>query len=132
MNIKRLNFKTLAWAIVPALLIGFSACGDDDTPPPSTTTPTKTLNITTLTNNKNWYNKGSGIQHYFKPDGKYFSGGTWRWINNSDTMETIGSLGGTPLKWRFAWNSETELECEFIDGTGKGEGLFLMKTTEWQ
>ena len=40
MNIKKLNFKTLAWAIVPALLIGFSACGDDDTPPPTTTTPT--------------------------------------------------------------------------------------------
>ena len=42
MNIKKLNFKTLAWAIVPALLIGFSACGDDDTPPPTPTSPAPT------------------------------------------------------------------------------------------
>ena len=66
MNIKKLNLKTLVWAIVPALLIGFSACGDDDTPPPSTTTPTKTLNKTTLTNNKTWYDKGSFIVHKVK------------------------------------------------------------------
>jgi len=132
MYIKKLNFKTLAWAIVPALLIGFSACGDDDTTPPSTTTPTKTLNKTSLTNNKVWWNKGSGIKHDFKPDGKYKSSGTWRWINNSDTMEIIGTLGDQPQKYRFAWNSETELECERISGTGQGSGLFLMKTTEWQ
>jgi hypothetical protein len=132
MNIKKLNLKTLVWAIVPALLIGFSACGDDEPTPPSTTTPTKTLNKTTLTNNKVWWNKGSGIKHDFKPDGKYKSSGTWRWINNSDTMEIIGTLGDQPQKYRFAWNTETELECERISGTGQGSGLFLMKTTEWQ
>jgi hypothetical protein len=131
MNIKKLNFKTLVWAIVPALLIGFSACGDDDTPPPSTTTPTKTLNKTSLTNNKKWYNQGSTIQHDFKPDGKYKTAGTWRWINNSDTMETIGSVGGTPLKWRFVWNTDTEAQCERITTGGQPTNGFLMKTTEW-
>ncbi|MDP2175295.1 MAG: hypothetical protein Q8K70_05220 [Bacteroidota bacterium] len=130
---KKVNIKNIAWALLPALIIGFTACGDkDETTPTTTPTPTKTLNKTSLTNNKKWYNQGSTIQHDFKPDGKYFSGGTWRWINNTDTMETIGSLGGTPLKWRFEWNSETELECERISGTGQGSGLFLMKTTEWQ
>ena len=78
MNIKKLNFKTLAWAIVPALLIGFSACGDDDTPPPSTTTPTKTLNKTTLTNNTRWYNQGGTIVQIFKSNGVFNVDGQWR------------------------------------------------------
>jgi hypothetical protein len=133
MNIKKLTLKQLSWALLPALIIGFTACGDkDETTPSRTPTPTKTLNKTSLTNNKKWYNKGSGIQHYFKSDGKYFTGGTWRWINNSDTMEIIGTIGDPALKYRFAWNSETELECERISLAGQGQGLFLMKTTEWQ
>ncbi|MDP2175452.1 MAG: hypothetical protein Q8K70_06025 [Bacteroidota bacterium] len=126
---KSFNFKTWAWALLPALIIGFTACGDKDESTP-TTTPTKTLNKTSLTNNKKWYNKGSQIQHDFKPDGKYFSGGTWRWINNTDTMEIIGSLGANPLKWLFMWNSETELECSRVLPSGV-EGPILMKTTEW-
>ncbi|MDP2175455.1 MAG: hypothetical protein Q8K70_06040 [Bacteroidota bacterium] len=37
---KSFNFKTLAWALLPALIIGFTACGDkDETPPTSTPTP---------------------------------------------------------------------------------------------
>jgi hypothetical protein len=130
---KSFNFKTLAWALLPALIIGFTACGDkDETTPTTTPTPTKTLNKTSLTNNKKWYNKGSQIQHDFKPDGKYKTAGTWRWLNNTDTMETIGSLGGTPLKWLFLWNTETELECRRIGSSGNMEGPMLMKTTEWQ
>jgi hypothetical protein len=42
MNIKKLNIKTLAWAIVPALLIGFSACGDDEPTQPTPTSPAPT------------------------------------------------------------------------------------------
>jgi hypothetical protein len=42
MNIKKLNIKTLAWAIVPALLIGFSACGDDEPAQPKPTSPAPT------------------------------------------------------------------------------------------
>jgi hypothetical protein len=47
-------------------------------------------------------------------------------------MEIIGTLGDPALKYRFAWNTETELECERISLAGQGQGLFLMKTTEWQ
>ncbi|MDP2174454.1 MAG: hypothetical protein Q8K70_00945 [Bacteroidota bacterium] len=126
------TIKQTAWALLPALIIGFTACGDkDETTPTTTPTPTKTLNKTSLTNNKKWYNQGSTIQHDFKPDGKYKSSGTWRWINNSDTMETIGSLGGTPLKWRFIWNTETEAQCERITTGGQPSNGFLMKTSEW-
>jgi hypothetical protein len=42
MNIKKLNIKTLAWAFVPALLIGFSACGDDEPTQPTPTSPAPT------------------------------------------------------------------------------------------
>jgi hypothetical protein len=119
MNIKKLNIKTLVWAIVPALLIGFSACGDDDTPPPSTTTPAKTLNKTTLTNNKKWQNVQTGgptITHYFKNDGIYGSAnlGKWRWVNNSDTMEIDNSGSNNYVKWKINWNNDTEMECEWI------------------
>jgi hypothetical protein len=127
MNIKKLNLKTLVWAIVPALLIGFSACGDDDTPPPSTTTPTKTLNKTTLTNNKTWYDKGSFIVHDFKNGGLYGVDGQWRWVNNSDTMEIKMMASGSFVKWKFNWNTDTEMECEWI-GNGPAE---LFKSTEW-
>jgi hypothetical protein len=127
MNIKKLNLKTLVWAIVPALLIGFSACGDDDTPPPSTTTPTKTLNKATLTNNKEWYDKGSFIVHKFKSDGVYGSSGTWKWVNNSDTMEIVYIQGDPKVKWKFNWNTDTEMECEWI-GNGPAE---LFKSTAW-
>jgi hypothetical protein len=127
MNIKKLNFRTLAWAIVPALLIGFSACGDDDTPPPSTTTPTKTLNKTSLTNNTRWYNQGGTIVHIFKPNGVYGGSGQWRWVNNSDTMEIKMTSSGTFAKWKFNWNTDTEMECDFI-GAG---GIIAFKSTEW-
>jgi hypothetical protein len=130
---KKVSIKNIAWALLPALIIGFTACGDKDETTPTPTTPAaKTLNKSSLTNNKVWWNKGSGIKHDFKPDGKYKTAGTWRWINNSDTMEIIGTLGDQPQKYRFEWNSETELECERISETGQGSGLFLMKTTEWQ
>ena len=127
MNIKKLNFKTLAWAIVPALLIGFSACGDDDTPPPSTTTPTKTLNKTTLTNNTRWYNQGGTIVQIFKSNGVFNVDGQWRWVNNSDTMEIKRTASGPFAKWKFNWNTDTEMECEWI-GNGPAE---LFKSTEW-
>jgi hypothetical protein len=127
MNIKKLNLKTLAWAIVPALLIGFSACGDDDTPPPTNTTPAKTLNKTTLTNNKEWYNQGGTIGHSFKTGGQYGGSGEWRWVNNSDTMEIKMTASGSFVKWKFNWNTDTEMECEWI-GNGPAR---LFKSTEW-
>lgn len=127
---KKASIKNIVWAIVPALVIGFTACKDKDDTTPTTTT--KTLNKTSLTNNKKWYSKGSQIQHDFKPNGQYKSTGTWRWINNTDTMETIGSVGGTPLKWLFLWNTETELECRRVGSSGSMESPTLMKTTEWQ
>lgn len=131
MNIKKLTLKQLSWALLPALIIGFTACGDKDETTPTPTTPAaKTLNKTSLTNNKKWYSKGGAIFFDFKPNGQYHSSGTWRWINNTDTMETIGSTG-TPLKYLFLWNTETELECSRVLPSGV-EGPILMKTTEWQ
>lgn len=115
---------------MPAIIIGFSSCGDNKTKDP--TPAAKTLNKTSLTNNKIWWNRGSGIRHEFKSNGQYKTTGTWRWINNSDSMEIVGSTGSTPFKYRFIWNSETELECERMLASGRGNGLFIMKTSEWQ
>jgi len=53
---KSFNFKTLAWALLPALIIGFTACGDKDENPPTNTptpnTPTTSTEQYILMNNK--------------------------------------------------------------------------------
>jgi hypothetical protein len=121
------TIKQTVWALLPALIIGFTACGDDDTPPPTNTTPTKTLNKTTLTNNKEWYNQGGTIVQIFKSNGVFNVDGQWRWVNNSDTMEIKRMASGNFVKWKFNWNTDTEMECEWI-GNGPAE---LFKSTEW-
>ncbi len=119
------TIKQTAWALLPALLIGFTACKDktDDTK----TEPAKTLNKTTLTNNKTWYNKGGTISHPFKSGGVYGANGTWKWVNNSDTMEIVYIQGDPKVKWKFNWNTDTDMECEWI-GNGTARAF---KTTQW-
>ena len=125
---KKASIKNIVWAIVPALVIGFTACKDkDDTTPTTTTTTTKTLNKTSLTNNKTWYDKGSFTVHKFKSGGVYGTNGSWNWVNNSDTMEIIYIQGDPKVKWKFNWNTDTEMEFEWIVN-GPAE---LFKSTEW-
>ena len=121
------TIKQIAMALVPTLIMGLSSCKDktDD----NNTQPTKTLNKTSLTNNKSWYNKGGTINHVFKSNGDYGSAnqGNWRWVNNSDTMEIDYDNSNTYVKWKMNWNTDTEMECEWI---GNG-GARTFKTTQW-
>lgn len=120
------TIKSLTMLLAAGLVITFTACKKKtETTTPAVVTPAKTLDKATLTN-KTWYNKGSSIVHSFKTNGDY-GVGKWRWVNNSDTME-IDILGdGAYVKWKFNWNTDTEMECEWI---GNG-GARLFKDKAW-
>ena len=60
----------------------------------------------------------------FNPDGKYNSKGTWKWLNNSDSME----IDDPPLAaavWYFKYITETEMECGSED-----LGYYIYTTTK--
>lgn len=118
------TIKHMAWALVPVLLLTFSACKDNKKDDPA---PAKTLNKTSLTNNKIWYNKGGTISHDFNVGGLYGGSGEWRWVRNSDTMEIKMTSSGNFVKWKFNWNTDTDMECEWI-GNGPAE---LFKSSAW-
>ena len=69
----------LLFCLLPLINVG---CGGDETPEPTTS---NTLNKELLYD-KQWSNKSQTIVHIFNSDGKYATIGTWKWINNSDTM----------------------------------------------
>ena len=119
------SIKNIVWALVPALIVGFSSCSDDKKEDPAPAA--KTLNKTTLTNNKTWYSKGGSTSHPFKTGGVYGVNGTWNWVRNSDTMEISAIAGDPKAKWKFNWNTDTDMECEWI-GNGPAEAF---KTTKW-
>jgi PPE-repeat protein len=86
----------------------------------------KTLNKSTLTT-KSWYNQGGTIIHQFKTGGYYANTGTWKWVNNSDTMEIVTVSGGFKTYWKFYWNTDHEMSCQKV-GTSSSE---LYKDQLW-
>ncbi|MDI1234093.1 MAG: hypothetical protein PSX81_07420 [bacterium] len=121
---KQLTFKSLAWALVAGLTISIGACKKETTTPAETP---KTLNKTTLTNNKTWYNQGGTISHPFKAGGVYGVDGSWRWVNNSDTMEIDDDGNNVFLKWKFYYNTDTEMKCKWINNNQDID----FKSTPW-
>ncbi|MES2616315.1 MAG: hypothetical protein V4613_00465 [Bacteroidota bacterium] len=115
--------KNLVLALVPVLILSFSACKAKTDDP---VTPAKTLNKTTLTP-KTWYNKGGSIVHTFKAGGVYGGDGTWKWVNNSDTMEIVMIKDDEPTYWKVYWNTDHEMSCEKAE-TG---GAILYKDAAW-
>lgn len=90
------------------------------------TTPAKTLNKSTLTPKK-WYSQGSSFIHDFKAGGVYASTGTWKWKNNSDTLEIVSQAGYSETYWKVYWNTDHEMECEKIGTFTK----LLYKDVAW-
>lgn len=94
--------KTLLLLIGLVLGAFLQACGPDEVE------PTKTVNKALLTD-KNWYFNGDDF-HYFYSTGKYNSDGTWRWLNNSDSMEIVDPGLGTYVYY-FDYITETEMKA---------------------
>ena len=103
------------------LLIGLvlgaflQACGPDEV-----VEPAKTVNKALLTD-KNWYLNGDDF-HYFHSSGKYNSDGTWRWLNDSDSIE-ITEPAFPVIIYDFEYITETEMKM------GDATSGYLIYTT---
>jgi hypothetical protein len=77
--------------------------------------PTKTLNKSLITG-KYWKAKTTPLDHYFGADGKYYlpdgvtEYGTWKWLNNSDSMEIVIPQLSSDVIWHAEYCTETELK----------------------
>jgi hypothetical protein len=123
-NMNRRTITSVALALVPALIISFSSCKEKKTT--TDPEPAKTLNKTTLLN-KLWQNQGGSIKHEFKTNGTYRFDGSWKWVNNSDTMEIVMSAGEPALLWKIYWNTDHEMQCRWINNSQD----ILMKDQAW-
>lgn len=113
--------KILSLAIIATLVLSLGSCKKEET------SSSNTLNKASLTNNKDWYNKGGSTIHIFKSNGVYSNTGTWKWKNNSDTMEIVPTSGGFKTYWKFYWNTDSEMSCQKV-GTSSAE---TYKTQMW-
>lgn len=104
------NFKTMTMnktlLIICGLALGafLQSCGTDDSP---AVTPTKTVNKSLLYD-KDWNRDGS-TWHVFESDGTWNNDGTWKWLNNSDSMEVMDQFGTSILY--FDYIEAKEMKC---------------------
>ena len=119
------KLKSTLLLLTAAISITMFSCSKEET---TTETP-KTLDKSKLYDKK-WYSKeiqGSRYYHHIKSDGTYSLDGSWKWINNSDTMEIIPGDGLTPFKFVFHWCTTNELS-----GNRDGDAApVLMKDAPW-
>lgn len=125
---KQLTYRhALLSGLFVLALFAFSCSKDSDDGGSTNTTPAKVLNKTTLTPKK-WYSQGSVFVHDLKAGGVYGSnGGTWKWKNNSDTLEIVTQSGYQETYWKVYWNTDTEMECEKVGTFTK----LMYKTIAW-
>ena len=102
------------------LTLALVNCKDKSTDDP---TPAKTLNKSLFTN-KHWnvVQGSNSISHYYRNDGNYCSTdgqlvlGTWQWLNNSDSLETVEpSFGRAVLYVEYCTDTEMKMK---ISNTG--------------
>lgn len=121
---KKTKLATLFLAVaLPVMALTLAQCGGDDD---DEVTPKKTLDKNKLIGKK-WYDKGSSSIHDFKTGGVYKTTGTWKWINNSDTMEIVPLAGEQPEKWKFYWSADKEMACNLAGDPGE----ILYKDQPW-
>ena len=119
------NFKIVLAAV--SLLFEWHACKDKTTTEP---TPAKTLNKALLYNKK-WYAK-SGHSHKFLDAGVYQApGGTWKWLNNSDSMAFKASEFTNEKIWYFKSCTAHEMECTLGSAAAAINAWDLHKDTPW-
>ena len=112
---KKKSILSIACLLAVSLVISFSSCKKKTTESPATVTPAKTLNKSTLTNNKTWSSTIPPITHAFFSNGTYGVDGTWAWVKNSDTMDIQYSAGDPKVKWKIYYNTDTEMKCRWIN-----------------
>ena len=119
------KLKSTLLLLTAALAITMYSCSKEE----DTTETPKTLDKSKLYDKK-WYSqeiKGDYVIHHIKSDGSYAFSGSWRWINNSDTMEIIPSDGWAKEKWVFHWSTDKEMSCSL----GASGTAALFKDAAW-
>lgn len=85
------HFKPILLTLLALVALTFTSCKDDEsgTDGPNTSTGTLSDAVKAKLYEKTWYT-GKGIDFIFFEDGTFRLNqsldGTWKWINNSDTM----------------------------------------------
>jgi hypothetical protein len=121
----QIKLKSTLLLLTAALAITMYSCSKEE----DTTETPKTLDKSKLYDKK-WYSqniKGDYILHHIKSNGTYGGDGSWRWINNSDTMEIIPSEGLTPEKYIFHWCTDKEMSCNHVGASN----TWLFKDAPW-
>jgi hypothetical protein len=98
------KLKSTLLLLTAAITITMFSCSKEET---TTETP-KTLDKSKLYDKK-WYSQSGAFIIDAKSDGTFSLDGSWRWINNSDTMEIIGSEGSDPFEFVFHWCTTNEM-----------------------
>lgn len=119
------KLKSTLLLLTAAITITMFSCSKEET---TTETP-KTLDKTKLYDKK-WYSKeiqGTRSTIHVKSDGTFSLDGSWKWINNSDTMEIIPGDGLTPYNFVFHWCTSNEMS-----GNRVGAGATVLhKDAPW-
>ena len=113
--------KKLITITLIALSLALVNCKDKGTDPE----PAKTLNKSLITGK--YWKTGSApyFDHYFRSDGMYTSQdgqivvGTWKWLNNSDSMEIDKPSTSGKTIWYAKYCTETELSMR-VSGNPTG------------
>jgi hypothetical protein len=118
----KLSIISTLLLIAIGLIFSAEACKKKTT----TTDAPKTLTKSYLYD-KLWYNKGGTVNHKFNTNGTYGTIGTWKWLNNSDSMEVKYNSGGIRQVWYFEWS----IEHEFSAKPSKNSAYILFKDFSW-
>jgi len=106
--------KKILFTIAAASLIAFGACKKDEDKKDDTNSGTTTAPTLDKSNlyDKLWQTQSGATSHKFLANGNYIdaTGGTWKWLNNSDSMELIRS-GGSKQIWYFKYCQGDSMEC---------------------
>lgn len=103
-----------AMVLTCGMLAAASCSKKSDESPATNQTQTKTVNKSQIAP-KIWYTEGSSFIHDLKANGVYGTkGGTWKWKNDSDTLEIVTQSGYQETYWKVYWNTDKEMECEKV------------------
>lgn len=106
-------------AILGIALIFFGSCSKKEETAEAAPTVQKVLNKSTISPKK-WHSQGSSVILDLKAGGVFGElNGTWKWKNNSDTMEVVTQAGYQPVYWKIYWNTDTEMQGERTDNKVK-------------
>ncbi len=126
--------KKILFIIAAASLMTFGACKkeedkkDDPAGGGGATPAAPTLNKSILTNpNTIWEPQSGNPKLQFKANGVFRTDGTWKWLNNSDSMEIKTTSGAQAFVWHFNYAQGDSMEAR----TGSSGAYTKFRDRDW-